>query len=119
MSYGSQIANVSLETFSERDKFWVPPRRRSALRDDDAAAARGGRWHSPPCSTSIRRSNTESVRVKRFLRLGAFSLDVDVFAYVIARDWTHFLEIQEQLLFAVTGIVERPEQKSRSVRRCM
>jgi Small-conductance mechanosensitive channel len=48
----------------------------------------------------------ESVRV-RFLRLGAFSLDVDVFAYVIARDWNHFLEIQEQLLFAVTGIVEK------------
>jgi MscS family membrane protein len=46
------------------------------------------------------------VRV-RFLRLGAFSLDVDVFAYLNARDWAHFLEIQEQLLFSVTEIVNR------------
>jgi len=46
----------------------------------------------------------QSVRV-RFLRLGAFSLDVDVSAYLFARDWNHFLEIQEQLLFGVTEIV--------------
>ena len=48
----------------------------------------------------------ESIRV-RFFRLGSFSLDVDVFAYLYARDWNHFLEIQEQLLFGITGIVER------------
>ena len=42
-----------------------------------------------------------------FFRLGAFSLDVDVFAYLYARDWNHFLEIQEQLLFGVTEIVSR------------
>ena len=52
------------------------------------------------------RSIRESVRV-RLLRLGASSLDVDVFAYLIARDWSHFLEIQEQLLFSVTEIVSR------------
>jgi MscS family membrane protein len=26
----------------------------------------------------------------RFLRFGASSLDLEVFAYVIARDWSHF-----------------------------
>ena len=41
----------------------------------------------------------------RFLRLGAFSLDVEVFAYVFARDWAHFLEIQEGLLLRITEIV--------------
>jgi MscS family membrane protein len=46
----------------------------------------------------------ESVRV-RFIRLGAFSLDVDVFGYFRARDWNHFLEIQEDLLFGLTEIV--------------
>jgi MscS family membrane protein len=30
---------------------------------------------------------------------------VEVFAYLLARDWNHFLEIQEGLLFAITGIV--------------
>ena len=34
-------------------------------------------------------------------------LDVDVFAYLLARDWNHFLEIQEQLLFGITEIVSR------------
>jgi MscS family membrane protein len=45
------------------------------------------------------------VRV-RFIRLGQFSLDIDVSAYLIARDWNHFLELQERLLFAVTEIVQ-------------
>jgi hypothetical protein len=41
------------------------------------------------------------------LRLGAFSQDVEVFAYVYAKDWVHFLEIQEELLFKVTAIIQR------------
>ena len=48
----------------------------------------------------------DSVRV-RFLRLGAFSLDVDVFAYLRAADWNHFLELQESLLFGITDVVAR------------
>ncbi len=48
----------------------------------------------------------DSVRV-RFLRLGAFSLDVDVFAYLRAVDWNHFLELQESLLFGITDVVAR------------
>ena len=43
----------------------------------------------------------------RFLRLGAFSLDVDIFAYLQASDWNHFLEVQESLLFGITDIVAR------------
>ena len=43
----------------------------------------------------------------RFLSLGAFSLDVEVSAYITAQDWKQFLAIQEQLLFGVTEIVER------------
>jgi MscS family membrane protein len=39
----------------------------------------------------------DSIRV-RFLRVGPSSLDVEVFAYIFARDWNHFLEIQERLL---------------------
>jgi hypothetical protein len=34
----------------------------------------------------------------RFLQFGASSLDLEVFAYVMARDWSHFLEIQGELL---------------------
>ena len=101
----SQIANVTLETMSARDKFWfhpvmglryeTTPRRLRDIIDGIRQLATG--------HPSIEK---KSVRV-RFLRLGAYSLDVEVFAYVLARDWDHFLEIQEQLLFAVTDLVSR------------
>ena len=99
----SQIANATLETLSARDRFWFHP-------------VVGVRYETTPAQLraaldAIRRLllehpavDDESVRV-RFLRLGAFSLDIDVFAYVAARDWNHFLEIQEQLLFGVTDAV--------------
>jgi MscS family membrane protein len=34
----------------------------------------------------------------RFLRFGTSSLDLEVFAYVMARNWKHFLEVQGELL---------------------
>jgi MscS family membrane protein len=42
----------------------------------------------------------------RFLCSGSFSLDVDVFAYVVASNWKEFLAIQEGLLFGVMQIIE-------------
>ena len=48
-------------------------------------------------------SNLASVRV-RFLRFGPSSLDVEVFAYVLAQDWSQFLEIQEELQLQHDGV---------------
>jgi MscS family membrane protein len=101
----SQIANVTLETMSARDKFWFHP-------------VIGLRYETTPqqlreiidgirqLATGHASVEKKTVRV-RFLRLGSYSLDVEVFAYVLARDWDQFLEIQEQLLFAVTDLVSR------------
>ena len=101
----SQIANVTLETMSARDKFWFHPiiglryeTTPQQLRDIIDGISQLANNHQ-----SIEK---KSVRV-RFLRLGAYSLDVEVVAYVLARDWDHFLEVQEQLLFAVTDLVSR------------
>jgi small-conductance mechanosensitive channel len=41
------------------------------------------------------------------VRFGASSLDVDIFAYVFARDWSNFLEIQEDLLFGIMDVVHK------------
>lgn len=101
----SQIANASLETISARDKFWFHPvvgLRYETTPEQLRAVVDGIRG----LLEKHRSIDRESVRV-RFFRLGAFSLDVDVFAYLYARDWNHFLEIQEQLLFGVTEIVSR------------
>jgi MscS family membrane protein len=99
-----QIANMSLETLSARDKFWFHP-------------VVGLRYETTPVQlrsiiSGIRKlltghSGIDSSTVHvRFLRVGSFSLDVDIFAYVIARDWDDFLAIQEELLFSVINIVK-------------
>ena len=42
----------------------------------------------------------------RFVRLGAYTLDVEVFAYVLVPDWAAFLAAQEELLLALMRVVE-------------
>jgi MscS family membrane protein len=42
----------------------------------------------------------------RFVRFGDFSLDVEVFAYVLTPDWAGFLAVQEDLLIHLMGIIE-------------
>ena len=99
----SQIANMSLETFSARDKFWFHPvvgLRYETTQDQMRLVLEGLR----DLLERHDRVDRSSVRV-RFLRLGAFSLDVELFAYVHARDWAHFLEIQESLLLGITSVV--------------
>ncbi len=99
-----QIANMRLETISVRDKFWfhpvirlrfeTTPHQLRLVLDD----IRDLLSQNPDIDPS-------SVRV-RFIRLGSFSLDIDLFAYVAAPDWNGFLEIQEKLLVAIMEIVE-------------
>ena len=91
-----QIANMSLENLSARDKFWFHPilsLRYGTTASQIQAVLDGIR------SLLSQAPDVEpaSIRV-RFLRFGPSSLDVEVFAYIRARDWSHFLEIQEGLL---------------------
>jgi len=100
----SQLASTSLETLSVRDKFWFHPvvSVRHETTSRQLREVVDGIRHLLEQHPSI---DQESVRV-RFIGLGDFSLNIDVFAYVRAADWNAFLEIQEQLLFNVTEIVE-------------
>jgi len=98
-----QIANVTLETLSSRDKFWfhpIVPLRYGTTTEQLHGVVDG-------IKSLLDRHplvDRDSVRV-RFFRLGAFSMDIDVFAYVNTRDWNEFMAIQEGLLFSVTEIV--------------
>jgi MscS family membrane protein len=100
-----QIANMSLENLSARDRFWfhplvglryetTPVQMRSVIDDVHKLLSE---------DASV---DSSSVRV-RFLRLGASTLDVDIFAYVFARDWGRFLEIQEELLLRIMEIIQQ------------
>jgi len=99
-----QIANMSLETLSARDKFWFHPLvglRYETTPDQIRAIVTSTRnllnQHSAIDSTSVR---------VQLLRLAAFSLDVEIVAYIYARDWNHFLEIQQELLLRIMEIVQ-------------
>jgi MscS family membrane protein len=48
---------------------------------------------------------TQSARA-RFVRFGASSLELEIFAYVLTYDFTRFLEIQEDLLLRIMDVIE-------------
>jgi MscS family membrane protein len=100
-----QIANMSLENLSTRDKFWFHPI--LGLRYETTSVQLSS------AMAALRKLITEhsavdsfSVRVQ-FVRFGAFSLDVEIFAYVFAADWSHFLNIQEELLLSIMDVVQK------------
>ena len=97
-----QIANASLETLSARDryKFRHVVGLRYETTSDQLRAVVDSIQRLLDAHPSADRA---SVRV-RFFQLGAFSLDVEV-CLLFARDWDHFLEMQEALLFKVTETV--------------
>jgi MscS family membrane protein len=101
----SQIANTSLETISARDMCWFHPT--VGLRyDTTPAQLRTVIDGLKALLTDHPLIAQDSVRVQ-FIRLGAFSLDIEISCYIRTPDWREFLEIQEQLLLSVTEIVER------------
>jgi len=99
-----QIANMTLENISSRDKFWFHP----------ILTLRYGTTVSQmqivldeirSLLQENRHLESSSARV-RFLRFSPSSLDVEVFAYVLASDWNQFLEIQESLLLRIIDCIE-------------
>jgi MscS family membrane protein len=99
-----QIANMRLETLSVRDRFLFHPvvglhyeTTTVQLRSFSAGVRTLLSGHD--------NVDLASVRV-RFVRFGASSVDVEIFAYVFASDWNNFLEIQEELLYGIMDIVQ-------------
>jgi MscS family membrane protein len=99
-----QIANVSIETLSARDQFWFHHfvgLRYETTPDQIRTVVDGIR----ALLIGHRAVDVDSARV-RFLRFGSSSLDIEIFAYLVAKDWVEFLEIQEGLLLAIIQVVE-------------
>ncbi len=100
-----QVATMSLETLSARDKFWF--HHLIGLRYETTATQmrsvlEGIRGLLQEHSSVER----DSVRA-RLLTFGSNAFDVELFAYIYARDWNHFLELQEGLLFSIMENLER------------
>jgi MscS family membrane protein len=100
-----QIANMSLEKLSARDKFWFHPvfglRYETTTRQLHSLTA-----EIRKLITSHTGVDPASVQV-RLLRLGPFSLDMEIVAFVFASDWNQFLEIQQGLLLSVIDTIRQ------------
>ena len=98
------LSSISLENFGVRDKIWFHPT--IQLRYETSAdqlryvlAEIRQMLYAHP------RVESQSARI-RFVKFGACSLDLEVFAYVQATDYAVFLEVQEDLLLRIMDIVE-------------
>jgi MscS family membrane protein len=99
-----QIANVSLENISIRDKF----RFHHILNLRRETSVSTMREILVPVENLLARDprvESGSMRV-RFLGFGTSSLDVEISAYILVSDWPIFLEAQQELLLAVMEIVQ-------------
>jgi MscS family membrane protein len=99
-----QIANLSLENFTVRDKFWLHP----ILSLPYSTTSQQMRTVLESIRNLLQEDKsveTTSIRV-RFLRFGSYSLEVEVYAYVRARDWNQFLEFQEALFLSMMECIE-------------
>ena len=99
-----QVANASLENVSVRDKFWFHPDL-SLTRETTATQMRRVLDGVNQLLAQNSLVEPDSIRV-RFLRFGACSLDVEVFAYVLADNWIGFLAIQQELLLQTMDVVQ-------------
>jgi MscS family membrane protein len=94
-----------IENLTRRDKFWFHP---TVGLDYGTTPAQMRQVLEAIRSLMVAdpRIETDGSRA-RFARLGASSLDVDVYAYVRAESYAEFLGVQEELLLRILGIVER------------
>ncbi len=99
-----QLAIVSLENYSLRDKFWFHP--------TIALSQQTTKGQMDTLLRNIRamldrhsKVQSETMRV-RLIGIRTASLDVEVFAYVMAVDFEKFLGIQEELILEILAIVE-------------
>jgi MscS family membrane protein len=99
----SQMANLMLENYSARDSFWL--RHILGLGYDTSSSSLNS------VIEEVRNLLDRDPRVLpnsprvRFLAFSESSLNLEVFAYVIASDMSQFLEIQESLLFAIREVI--------------
>ena len=100
-----QIATLNIETTAGRDKYWF--HHFIGLTYSTTAE------HLRAIVAEIRekllkhpRADDSSIRV-RVVRFAPSSIDVEISVYLFARDWDNFLELQEELLLDIMGVIDR------------
>lgn len=99
-----QMATMTLENYSARDQFWLHHLFRLGYQTS-SSTLNSVLERVQALLEQDSRVLPQTARI-RFLRFAESSLEMEVFAYVSARDWSHFLEIQEDLLIQIRGVIE-------------
>jgi MscS family membrane protein len=98
------IANTSLENLSLRDQFWF--HHQMGLPYETSAGQIRAILQGVTNLLAERPEVDKRSPWVRLVRFGVSSLDLEIFAYVSARDWPDFLRIQEDLLLQLMDIIE-------------
>ena len=99
----AQFSSMSLENYSRRDKMLFHPML-NLRRDTTPDQVRS-------ILTSLQRILTEDRRIEtgglpvRFIGVGSYSLDVEVFAYILTEDGDEYLRLQQDLLLRILDAV--------------
>jgi MscS family membrane protein len=99
------VASAVLENFRQRDKILF--RQTMRLRYD--LSSEHLRYVLDEIRALLKQDShveDRSSRV-RLLRFAEFAVEIEIYAYILVRDFAEFLELQEQLLLAILEIVER------------
>ena len=99
-----EFSTLHIENYSQRDRFWFHPILNLRY-ETSTAQMRYVLQELRAMLAQHPKVETGTMRV-RLIGLGAYSLDIEIFAYVTAWDYSGFLEIQEELLLACMEIVE-------------
>ncbi len=99
-----QLASMILENFSERDRIQFH-HTVGLAHQTTADQLRSVLNQTRRLLAAHPKVDASSART-RFIRFGGASLDVEVFAYVLERDYAAFLAIQEELLLGIIDIVD-------------
>jgi MscS family membrane protein len=99
-----QLAGMTLESLSARDKFWLHPilRLRYGITSAQVQAVLDGVRKLLDRSPGV---ESGSIRVC-LLNFAPSFMEIEVFAYVYARDWSEFAKIQERLLLGMMECIE-------------
>ncbi len=100
-----EFSTLHIENYSQRDRFWFHP----VLNLRYETSTDQMRYVLKELREMLARHpkiEPDSLRV-RMIGLAAYSLDVEIFAYVFAWNYATFLEIQEELLLGCMEVVEK------------
>ena len=99
-----QFSSMQLENFSSRDKIWLHPIL-NLRKDTTMAQIQKILADCLEILKSEPKAELGSIPV-RFVGPGAYSLDVEIFAYITTADFDEFLGIQQKLLLKIVEAVE-------------